>query len=196
LRPRARAAEEIPLNREQVLRLSSRITKVEGLWDLPFIGGDERHVRRLWESAVSGTPISRDEPEQIWLRDGDTWCQLTRGPVLERGSWRDTTGQAVPFPRGYLVLRGAEWAALRERLTSGAGQNTRALGTRERNTLYRIIYALLLSGKYDLAHLSKTAQSLSAQTALGDQPVDAQTIVKHLRAVMELARSESPARTK
>ena len=109
----------IPLNDGAMIELSSEISNIEGLWDLPLIGAEALDVECRFQQLTDGPKVTMVHLDGAFVRSGDVWCQLqeqdARYPPAERPFYLYPAG-ALPDD-AVLVFRTAELARLQSELS-------------------------------------------------------------------------------
>ena len=73
----------IPLKDGSMIELSSKVSVIRGLWDLPLIGAEKLDVEHRYQQLTGGPPVTMLNLDGAFVRSGDVWCQLQE--QLSRG---------------------------------------------------------------------------------------------------------------
>ena len=67
--------EELNLDGDRYLRLSSKVTSIEGVWDLPMIGGESLDIEHLYQSLTDGPEVTLSCLDGAFVEgeNGDIW---------------------------------------------------------------------------------------------------------------------------
>ena len=138
----------IAMNDGSLIELSSKVSGITGLWDLPMIGAEALDVEHRYQHLTGGPDVTLTDLDGAFVRVGDVWCRL-----LEEFEQRDP--DRIPFlhyPAGILpedavfVFRTAELARFQADLLRSDTDERKAgapLAPRSEATYLTIIGALL-----------------------------------------------------
>jgi hypothetical protein len=63
-------------DRDEYINLSEDITKIDGVWDLPLLGGDRLDVEHRFQMLIDGHPVTSTNIEGSFVRRGELVCQI------------------------------------------------------------------------------------------------------------------------
>ena len=167
----------------------------EGMYDLPLTGAELVDVEHQYQQLTGGPELRRgstyaaDGPFVRSLLTGEEF-RLQRGPREEILMYDD--GRYLPHGAVF-VVRPQElerFAQLPQ--PPSPPEPTKDLGTRERNTLLKIIGALCKLADLDTDRPSKTASVIEKATEVAGERVSARRIEDHIKQAREaLGRKSS-----
>ena len=63
-------------DRDQYVNLSEDVIKIDGVWDLPLLGGDRLDVEHRFQMLIGGHPVTSTNLEGSFVQRADLVCQL------------------------------------------------------------------------------------------------------------------------
>jgi hypothetical protein len=63
-------------DRDQYLNLSADVISIDGVWDLPMLGGDRLDVEHRFQMLIGGHPVTSINIDGSFVQRGDLVCQL------------------------------------------------------------------------------------------------------------------------
>ncbi|MFS8975033.1 hypothetical protein PO002_11075 [Cupriavidus necator] len=63
-------------DRDEYINLSTDVISIDGVWDLPLLGGDRLDVEHMFQMLISGHPVTSTNLDGSFVQRSDLVCQL------------------------------------------------------------------------------------------------------------------------
>ena len=171
---------------DKALISDDRPTTLTGVYDLPFLGGEQLDVEHRYQALTNGSPVEVFCPHGTFVSGpGGTLLQL-----YHRGGERDIDfypASGLPGDAAMVVRRDA-LLAFEQSIADNRQSIDRPLGTQERRTRLVVIAALCHLSKIKPGSHGEASRIAAATERLG-APVSADTISQIFREIEEAVES-------
>lgn len=151
------------------------------VYDLPLVGGERLDVEQEYQRLTDGPAIELIAIDGTFVERNNHRYQI-QDQIHIHSVATDIPAARLPTDCVLVIRR----SALDEFVTMATGQKAdKPLGTRERDTLSHIIWALCHLAKLPVRQVSKTAGIIAAATVERGTPVAPRTIESHLKRISD-----------
>lgn len=184
----------IPLSAEKILELHEGIISLQGVWDLPMIGGEKLDIENRYQLLTGGVQVTLMDINGVFLGSQDDGLFQVQADWADSGPRKDLAeGKSLYDPERYypdcelphdsvLVVRTNALLEFEQSIKNSLNNTEKPLASTERKTLLTIIAAFCKYESIDPQGRGAAVEIMKMTDDLGAH-IDDGTIRRWLKAI-------------